>query len=95
MSSENPDCEAWHFLGRREWERWNQEECETEEHRLAVLSILARLESDPLLVPSTPVGLGFAGRFFHFLEAVPVVVTWLIAGSICVVTLLRIEYIPH
>jgi hypothetical protein len=95
VARENHHCEAWHFLGRHEWERWNREECESHEHRLAVLNLLAQLESDPLLVPSTPLGLGFEGRFFHFLESIPVVVTWLLAEEICVVTLLRIEYIPH
>ena len=95
MIAENPNCEEWHFLGRQEWDRWSKEECENQEHRSAVLSFLEQLEADPLLVPSTPVGQGFAGRFYHFIDMVPVVVTWLLAPEICVVTLVRIEYIPR
>ncbi|MFN2525532.1 MAG: hypothetical protein ABR505_04620 [Actinomycetota bacterium] len=39
-------------------------------------------------------GPGFEGRFLLFLDEAHVVVTWLVAEEICVVTLLKIESIP-
>lgn len=95
MVSPRGSCESWDFLGRSEFDRWSEEDCLDEGHRIAVLKFLARLEQDPLAAPATPVGGGFEGRFFHFLDDAPVVITWLVAQEICVVTLLQIENIPQ
>lgn len=94
MAHEIGECGQWHFLGRAEWERWKREECEDDTQRSAVARFLTDLAADPLLIEGTPVGLGFQGRFFRYLEAAPVIVTWLVAEEICVVTVLRIESIP-
>jgi hypothetical protein len=59
-----------------------------------VAHFLAELEQDPYPSEKTSVGPGFPNRYFQFLAHTPVVVTWLIADEICVVTLLRLENVP-
>lgn len=77
-----------------EWTRWTKEECQNSEEHDAVARFLTELGRDPLLIEGTPVGLGFEGRFFQYLETVPIIVYWLVAEEICVVTLIQIENIP-
>ena len=61
---------------------------------MAVANFLVELARDPLLIEGTPVGMGYQGRFFRYLDTVPVIVYWLIAEELCVVSLLQIESIP-
>lgn len=92
--SPDDNRDKWNFLNRKEFDRWEAEECQSDEERSIVLEFLARLEENPLAIPAESYGPPFQNRFYYFLPDAPVVVTWIAEREICVVSLVRIESIP-
>lgn len=62
------DCDTWHFLGWREWQRWSSEECRDDRDRDIVLEFLQGLKADPLAVQGSRLGLHFQVVSLNFLK---------------------------